>query len=135
MRQPFVLLILGALGACSSTPIPPADPQHAWVDMYTTSGRLMMADRLDGKHLADGRYFQVTPGQHELVVRLDFEVFTGFNSGSFDRICYLTVPYNDFAAGQRYRLEARVVVQRPEVRLYDAERKIVATDRELRCLN
>jgi hypothetical protein len=36
-----------------------------------------MADRLDGKRLEDGRYFQVTPGKHELVVRFDFEVYSG----------------------------------------------------------
>lgn len=64
-------------GACAS-PLPPVDPKQAWVDLYTmTPGRVIMADRLDGKRLDDGRYFQVTPGKHELVVRFDYEIYAG----------------------------------------------------------
>lgn len=71
MRQPMMLIALSALGACAS-PLPPKDPKQAWVDLYTmTPGRVIMADRLDGKRLDDGRYFQVTPGKHELIVRFD----------------------------------------------------------------
>ncbi|MHC6223221.1 PA0061/PA0062 family lipoprotein [Pseudomonas sp. X10] len=126
MRQPMMLIALSALGACAS-PLPPADPKQAWVDLYTiTPGKLVMADRLDGERLNDGRYFQVTPGKHELVVRFDFEVYSGgFTTDPTERTCYLTVRYDNFQAGQRYRLEARAPVMRPVVYLYDAGRTLV----------
>ncbi|MEW9680761.1 hypothetical protein [Pseudomonas sp. TE50-2] len=129
MRQPMMLMALSALGACAS-PLPPADPGKAWIDMYTiTPGRTLMADRLDGKRLDDGRYFQVTPGRHELVVRFDYEIYAGgFSTDPTERTCYLTVRYNDFKAGERYRLEARAPAMQPQVLLYDANRKVVVNE-------
>ncbi|PAV93830.1 hypothetical protein WR25_21281 [Diploscapter pachys] len=60
-------MALSALGACAS-PLPPADPGKAWIDMYTiTPGRTLMADRLDGKRLDDGRYFQYRPDRADLL--------------------------------------------------------------------
>lgn len=129
MRQPMMLIALSALGACAS-PLPPKDPEKAWVDLYTTTpGRTIMADRLDGKRLEDGRYFQITPGQHELVVRFDYEVQAGgFNADPTERICYLTVRYDHFKAGERYRLEARAPAMQPQVLLYDGNRKVVVNE-------
>ncbi|UVJ44086.1 hypothetical protein NVV94_00195 [Pseudomonas sp. LS1212] len=134
MRQPLIMLTLSTLGACAS-PLPPVDPQQAWVDMFTITGKLVMADRLDGKRLNDGRYFQVPPGQHELIVRFDFEVPSGaFNTDPVERTCYLTVRYDSFQAGQRYRLEARAIAMQPNAWLYDSERRVVAEERNVRCL-
>ncbi|NBA96984.1 DUF2057 domain-containing protein [Pseudomonas sp. R5(2019)] len=134
MRQPLILLALGLLSACAS-PLPPVDPQKAWVDMFTYTGKLVMAERLDKQRLKDGRYFQVTPGQHELIVRFDFEVNGGtFNNDPIDRTCYLTIRYDNFEAGQRYRLEGREVAMQPSARLYNAAGKIVAEDRATTCL-
>lgn len=98
--------------------------------MYTiTPGRTLMADRLDGKRLDDGRYFQVTPGRHELVVRFDYEIYAGgFSTDPTERTCYLTVRYDDFKAGERYRLEARAPAMQPQVLLYDASRKVVVNE-------
>ena len=129
MRQPMMLIALSALGACAS-PLPPVDPKQAWVDLYTmTPGRILMADRLDGQRLEDGRYFQVTPGKHELVVRFDYEIYGGgIMSQPRDRTCYLTVRYDNFKAGERYRLEARAPVMEPQVLLYDASRKVVVNE-------
>ncbi|MFB4391157.1 MULTISPECIES: hypothetical protein [unclassified Pseudomonas] len=129
MRQPMMLIALSALGACAS-PLPPKDPEKAWVDLYTTTpGRTIMADRLDGKRLEDGRYFQITPGQHELVARFDYEVQAGgFNADPTERICYLTVRYDHFKAGERYRLEARAPAMQPQVLLYDGNRKVVVNE-------
>ncbi len=87
------------------------------------------ADRLDGKRLDDGRYFQVTPGKHELVVRFDYEIYSGgIMSEPRDRTCYLTVRFDNFKAGERYRLEARAPVMEPQVLLYDADRKVVVNE-------
>ena len=89
----------------------------------------IMADKLDGQRLEDGRYFQVTPGKHELVVRFDYEIYSGgMMSQPRDRTCYLTVRFDNFKAGERYRLEARAPVMEPQVLLYDASRKVLVNE-------
>lgn len=135
MRQPALFLAFTTLGACTS-PMPPVDQKQAWVDLYTiTPGKVLMAERLDGKRLNDGRYFQVTPGKHELVVRFDYELSTGlFTTEPTERTCYLTLEYDGFEAGQRYRLEARAIALQPNAWLYDAERKVVAQERLTHCI-
>ncbi|MDZ5603210.1 hypothetical protein SJI00_10530 [Pseudomonas sp. RP23018S] len=129
MRQPMMLLAFTVLGGCAS-PLPPVDPKQAWVDLYTiTPGRLLMADRLDGERLNDGRYFQVSPGKHELVVRFDYEVYSGgISTNPTDRTCYLTVRFNQFKAGERYRLEARAPAMQPRIYLYDAQRTVLVDE-------
>lgn len=136
MRALLLLLGCATLAACSSTPIPPVDPAKAWVDMFTTTGRLVMAQSLDGHQLNDGRYFQITPGSHELEVRFDYEIYAGGGmiSDPFDRTCYLTLRYDDFKAGQRYRLEGRAIAMQASARLYDSDRQIVAEDRAIHCI-
>ena len=137
MRTLLWLLAACLLSACTSTPIPPADPAMAWVDLETQTGKLVMAERLDNKRQADGRYFQVTPGSHELMVRFDFEVFVG-GMGMFsdpqERLCYVTVDYDNFQPGQRYRLQARSLGFNAYARLYDASGKVVAEERLVNCL-
>ncbi|MDU9392765.1 hypothetical protein ACIP1T_25855 [Pseudomonas japonica] len=135
MRQPAMLLAFSTLGACAS-PLPPVDQKQAWVDLYTTTpGKVLMADRLDGKRLNDGRYFQVPPGKHELVVRFDYEINTGiFTTDPTERTCYLTLEYDGFQAGQRYRLEARAIAAQPNVWLYDAGRQVLAQERLTHCI-
>ena len=137
MRTLLWLLAACLLSACTSTPVPPADPAMAWVDLETQTGKLVMAERLDNKRQADGRYFQVTPGSHELMVRFDFEVFVG-GMGMFsdpqERLCYVTVDYDNFQPGQRYRLQARSLGFNAYARLYDATGKVVAEERLVNCL-
>ena len=137
MRTLLWLLAACLLSACTSTPIPPADPAMAWVELETQTGKLVMAERLDNKRQADGRYFQVTPGSHELMVRFDFEVFVG-GMGMFsdpqERLCYVTVDYDNFQPGQRYRLQARSLGFNAYARLYDATGKVVAEERLVDCL-
>lgn len=138
MRHLLLALSLTALGACSS-PLPNVDPQQAWIDLATPTpgGKLVMAERLDNQRLKDGRYFQVSPGSHELTVRFDFEVFSGgmgMNAEPQERLCYLTVRYDHFQAGQRYRLEARNLAFTPSARLYNAQREIVAEERMINCV-
>lgn len=138
MRRLLLLLAAGAFVGCTS-PLPAVNPQMAWVDFATPvpGGKLLMADRLDNQRLSDGRYFQVTPGSHELRVRFDFEVFgggPGLLNTPLERICYLTINYDHFEAGQRYLLEARSIAFSPSALLYNAKREIVAEDRESYCL-
>jgi len=128
------------LSACASTPIPLADPQQAWVDFATPTpgAKLVMAQRLDGKNLTDGRFFQVPPGSHDLMVRFDFEVNTGTGIGGLDqtrdRTCFMSLQYNNFQAGQHYVLEGRSLAFTPNIRLYDSARKLLAEEHSVNCL-
>ncbi len=140
MRQLLLLVVALLLSACASTPLPPVDPHQAWVDFATPTpgAKLVMAQRLDGKNLPDGRYFQVSPGSHELMVRFDFEVPTGGSLNGFgqtaDRTCFITLQYDHFEAGQRYRLEGRSLAFTPNIRLYNAARQLLAEERSVNCL-
>jgi len=134
----YLALILGAslLGACAS-PLPARDPAQAWVALHASAGTLLMADRLDGQRLNDGRYFQMAPGAHELQARFQFEVSSG---GGLDGVyeprqisCEIRLRYADFVAGQHYRLEARPLVMKAQAWLYDGQRNLLARAQVLRC--
>ena len=129
MRQLLLLFVASLVAGCQ-TPLPPVDPQMAWVDFSTPTpgGKLLMAERLDNVRLNDGRFFQVTPGSHELRVRFDFEVFGGgggLMTGPVERLCYLYIRYDHFEAGQRYQLQAGSIGFRPWAKLYDEQRNVV----------
>ncbi|MDY7562511.1 hypothetical protein QN382_17295 [Pseudomonas sp. 10B1] len=136
MRQPLLITAL-ILSGCAIPALPPVDAQQAWIEMFTYTGNLVMADKLDGQRWGDGRYFQVQPGSHELQVRFDYQPngigLSGFDNVG-DRTCYIVLRYDHFAPGQRYRLEARNAGITVSARLYDAKRQMVAEDREVTCL-
>ncbi|MDY0836218.1 MULTISPECIES: PA0061/PA0062 family lipoprotein [unclassified Pseudomonas] len=140
MRQLLLPVAAIFLSACASTPLPAVDPQQAWVDFATPTpgAKLVMAQRLDGKNLNDGRYFQVPPGSHELMVRFDFEVPTGGSFSGFgqttDRTCFMTLQYDRFEAGQRYRLEGRSLGYNPNIRLYNKAGQLLAEERSVNCI-
>ncbi|EJM53644.1 PA0061/PA0062 family lipoprotein [Pseudomonas sp. GM48] len=139
MYRLMLLLAVSVVAGCQ-TPMPTANPKMAWVEFSTPfpNDKLLMAERLDKQRLADGRFFEVMPGSHELIVRFDFEVPSGAGlnnmGGPSERICYLTINFDHFEAGQRYVLEGRSIAFIPEARLYNAKREIVAEDRESYCL-
>jgi hypothetical protein len=122
-------LSIALLAGCAS-PLPAHDPQMAWVDLYTAAGRTLMAERLDGQSVNDGRYYQVTPGRHELVVRFQYEIASGGGMGQMndpaELTCRVKVTYDDFAAGQRYRLELRPQLRSALALLTDADGTLVA---------
>lgn len=137
MRTYLLLGMACLLSACVSTPLPKPDPSLAWVDLETQTGRLVMAERLDHQRMTDGRYFQVSPGSQELMVRFDYEVFIGGMSqfsNPQERLCYITLNYADFQPGQRYRLQARSLGFNAYARLYSAEGKVLAQERLVNCL-
>ena len=90
---------------------------------------------IDGKRVNDGRYFQITPGAHELIARFQFEVQGGGSlmAEPIQRTCELRVRYDDFVAGQRYRIEARTLAMSAQGWLYDDQRNVLARARVLRC--
>lgn len=135
MRKFLPFLALASLTGCAA-PLPSSNPTMAWVDLSTTTGKLVMAEALDKQRLRDGRFFQVTPGNHELMVRFDFEVPSsgGFNNDPQERLCYVTVNYDRFEAGQRYRLEAIAYQFKASAKLYNAQGKVIAEDRMVNCV-
>ncbi len=139
MNRLMIVLAASLVAGCQA-PMPMANPEKAWVSLSTPfpNDRLLLAERLDKQRLSDGRFFEVAPGSHELIVRFDYEVSGGGGSGMMDgpsvRVCYLTINYGHFEAGQRYVLEARSMALTPEARLYSAKREIVAQMSDFYCL-
>jgi hypothetical protein len=136
MRILYLLCTVLVLGACAS-PLPSPDPSQAWVELRSHAGTMLMADRLDGQRLNDGRYFQVPAGAHELEARFQFDVNTGDGLDGISEprqvTCELRVRYDNFVAGQRYRLEARPFVMKAQAWLYDAQRNVLARAKVMRC--
>jgi len=58
----------------------------------------------------------------------------GMMGGPSERLCYLTIKYDHFEAGQRYLLVGQSIAFIPGARLYNAKREIVAEDSESYCL-
>lgn len=136
MRYLAVLSAVLVLSACAS-PVPAPDPSQAWVELRSHAGTLLMADRLDGQRLNDGRYFQVPAGAHELQARFQFEVNGGGGlDGAYEPrqvTCEIRMRYDNFVAGQRYRLEARPMQMKAQAWLYDEQRNMLARGKILRC--
>ncbi|WP_394236154.1 PA0061/PA0062 family lipoprotein [Pseudomonas anguilliseptica] len=133
------LTLLGAvlvLSACASS-VPAPDPSQAWVELRANAGTVLMADRLDGQRLNDGRYFQVPAGAHELQARFQFEVNSGGGlDGAYEPrqvTCEIRVRHDNFVAGQLYRLEARPMQMKAQAWLYDEQRNVLARGQVLRC--
>jgi hypothetical protein len=137
MRPLVIALALTLLAGCAG-PLPAVDPQLAWIDLRTSSGVLIMADKVDGVTTYDGRYFQISPGNHEVQVRYDYEVrYGGFSALSDDYTeltCYIRLHYAHFAAGQRYLIEARSLANDVGARLLDAQRNVLANEDSVSCI-
>lgn len=138
MRPILPILALGILTGCAG-PLPAHDPGLAWVDLNTMTGKLVMADKIDRQRTDDGRYFQLTPGAHELQVRYDYEYRSGLTSGLFsgqyaEITCFIRINYEHFQAGQRYRLQVRSQANDIEARLYDEQRQEVARETDMSCI-
>lgn len=105
----FVLVPLIALLAGCSSWMPKPDPQQAWVDLDPNGQTTLQAVAVDGRTLDDDRFFQVPPGSRRLEMRYRFDVDganIGPGSSSLARDCKLTLEYDQFTAGARYRLVA-----------------------------
>lgn len=78
MRRMILLVAASVIAGCQ-TPMPTANPEMAWVDLSIPfpNDRVLLAERLDKQRLEDGRFFQVTPGSHELMVKFDYETSGG----------------------------------------------------------
>jgi hypothetical protein len=136
MSRYAALVACALLTGCTTDPVPAHDPGKAWIELFTRTGKMVMAERLDGQRLEDGRYFQVSPGNHEVMVRFDYEVTQSLlpMGQPSERICYVSLDYDAFQSGQTYRLEARNLGLQTFAFLYDPQGKKVATERKVNCL-
>jgi len=130
------LLFLAFLGLGGCAWLPAHDPNQAWVDLHTRPSNELLAVEVDDKPLDDSRFFQVSPGAHQLQARLRFDVAAsniGGDSEPLPRDCQLVLDYAGFNAGQRYRLEAGNIGFRAWSKLYDEQNRVLARGREGRC--
>ena len=120
-------LAIGITGCAG--PLPAPNPQMAWVDLTAGGIDTFMSDRLDGKRTPDGRYFQVSPGAHELEARYEFEISSG-SSGDFGDTqylrCTMVIRYDDFQPGRRYLFQARSLGFTPQGWLRDEQNEVLA---------
>lgn len=134
MRRLLLATSLLGFGGCAM--MPSHDPSQAWVDLRTSEANTLQAAKVDASELEDDRFFQVTPGQHELHMRLQFAVTpsnVGPDSQGLERTCVLKLQYPEFAAGQRYKVVAGSIGFRPWAKLYDDQHQLLARARESRC--
>lgn len=133
MRALLALSVL--IAGCTSSSLPTPDPQQAWVELDALPGHHLSAQRLDDQRVSDGRYFQLTPGAHELRMRYQYESQLGTDAFGEPRYvtCELRMRYDAFAAGQRYRLHARPLALKAQARLYDGHNQVLARGEVLRC--
>ncbi|WP_349572251.1 hypothetical protein [Azotobacter salinestris] len=135
MRILILLPCLLTLGGCNLL-LPRHDPGQAWIELNPRVPHSLRAAEVDRKALDDHRFFQVSPGTHELGMRYRFEVAgsnIGPNSEPHERNCLIRLNYEAFAPGQRYSLEVGEVGFRAWARLYDDQRRMVASGRESGC--
>jgi hypothetical protein len=135
MRGLLLVPFLASLAGCSAL-MPKPDPEQAWVDLNPNGETQLQAVAVDGKTLEDDRYFQVPPGSRKLEMRYRFEVNganVGPGSSALARDCKLTLEYDKFTAGARYRLVAGGYGFRPWAKLYDQHQYVLARAEEKGC--
>lgn len=126
----LVPLALLLLAGCAG-PLPQPDPQMAWVELRSAPANTLLAERLDGERLSDGRYFR------SLRDAMCWRCASSTNSmavpaagGGFGEPvqinCYQQVVYDGFEAGRRYRLEVRPQLRRALALLSDERGEVVA---------
>ncbi|WP_416756925.1 hypothetical protein ACMGGD_23275 [Pseudomonas sp. BNK-6] len=129
------LLLIPALGlacllsACAG-PMPQPDPSQAWIGLQEEAPNDLMAERVDGQKVDDGRYFEVKPGAH----RLDVTLFEESVGDSNQQDCNGHISYSGFKAGEHYKLVESSLGTEVSVRLYDAKGKQVASTHGFACM-
>lgn len=123
------LSVVLLLSACAG-PMPKADPSEAWIGLQEEAPNDLMAERLDGKRVDDGRYFEVTPGAHRLDVTL-FEEEAGDDN---QQDCQGRVQYDHFKAGEHYTLVETSLGTTVRAELKDGHGKEVAQTQDFNCM-
>ncbi|WP_312246132.1 PA0061/PA0062 family lipoprotein [Stutzerimonas nitrititolerans] len=137
MRGFVLALFVSSLAGCSLW-MPKPDPTQAWIELAPHQETDLQALAVDGRRLDDDRYFQVQPGSRTLDMRYRFQVDgadIGPDSGPLPRDCKLSLEYDRFTAGARYRLVAGGHGFRPWAKLYDQRHLLLARASEQGCGN
>ncbi|SEQ31671.1 hypothetical protein SAMN03159444_01493 [Pseudomonas sp. NFACC02] len=124
-----MLGLVAVLSACAG-PMPKADPTEAWIGLQEEPDGVLMAEDLDGKRLEDGRYFEVKPGAHKLDVDLIVEG-TGDN-GQVN--CEAGIRFNQFQAGEHYKLVESSLGQEYRVKLEDSNGHQIGHSKDFTCM-
>lgn len=128
------LLLIPSLGlvcllsACAG-PIPKSDSSEARIDLQQQSNINLLADRIDGQRVNDGRYFEVAPGAHQLQMTLIHGT-----DGVSEPICMGHLDYGNFQAGERYTMSVSSEGQTAMVSLLDSQGKQVGQSARIRCV-
>ena len=125
-----VLLLIGC-SACAA-PLPEHDSSMAWIDVQARAGHQLSAQRMNGHKVNDARYFQVTPGAHQLLVRLTYDR-GGSRSGGSQRRCLIDIDYPQFIAGERYSIGALAHGWTVRAWLYNSDGERIIESRPIRC--
>ena len=72
MRTLLAVSAVLTLTGCAG--LPAHDPAQAWVDLAPNPDDTLHAIEVDERAWDDTRYFQVSPGNHQLTVRYQFAV-------------------------------------------------------------
>ncbi len=131
LRVVSSVVLLIACSACAA-PLPEHDPNMAWVDVQTQAGHRLSAQRMDGSKVNDARYFQISPGTHQLQVRLTYDR-GGNSTGDSQRRCLVDIAYTEFQAGQRYSIRALAKGWTVRAWLYDADGQRIIESKPVRC--
>ncbi|MEB0047288.1 MULTISPECIES: hypothetical protein [unclassified Pseudomonas] len=122
------LSLVCLLSACAG-PMPKADPSEAWIGLQQPASADLLAERIDGQRVTDGRYFEVKPGAH----RLDMTLVSGADGNSIDLNCMGRLDYSHFQAGERYQVNASSEGLKAGVSLVDSHGNQVAQSNSFKC--
>lgn len=122
------LVLASALTGCAGT-LPKPDASEAWIGLRDDVPDAMIAEKIDGHALQDGRYFEVKPGAHQLSVML-FDV----HSANEDSNCTASLRYSGFDKGAHYTLAETRRGPEVGVQLNDAHGKALASVTDMDCL-
>lgn len=118
-----LLSLFAVLAGCAG-PMPKPNPSEAWVSLQEETPEVLLAEKLDGQRLDDGRFFEVPPGAHSLQVQL----YDNLDSNA-SQLCDATLKYDGFQAGGHYRLEETSLGREFRAKLYDGQgHKLAETD-------
>ena len=116
------------LSACAG-PMPKADPSEAWIGLRDDNQDVVLAERVDGKNINDGRFFEVKPGRHDLEVMVYDE-----RTNDDTQTCQADISYQGFKAGQHYRVVESNLGNNLSATLQDGQGKVLAHSGPMDCM-
>lgn len=111
MNKKYLLIIsvfFTMLASCSLTPIPKPTKNTAIIELKPQVTQVLMAETLDRKSVNDGRYFQVTPGNHRLTILFQYaaSAVSGLFINNNSTISCVITFYSHFVADTTYYVQA-----------------------------